>query len=81
MIRQTVKKSFEKDIFKLINHAVFEKTMKNWWNIKIKSILYNTYNNRKEKNLFSIRTKSSCYKDFHGKFISNRNENNTSTNE
>ena len=36
-----------------------------------------TCNNRKEKKLFSIRTKLSYYKIFHIKFIDNRNEKNT----
>ena len=37
--------------------------------------------NRKEKELFSIINKLSCYKSFQGKFISSRNGNNSTTNE
>ena len=34
-VRQKAKKNFEKDFFKLINNAVFEKLMKMWENIEI----------------------------------------------
>ena len=59
------------------NFAVFGKVMENVMkhrNIKL-------CNNRKEKKLFSIRPNISCYKVFHIKFISNRNEKNSNTNE
>ena len=36
-------------------------------------------NNRKKKELFSIRTKPSYYKIFYAKFISNRNVENSNT--
>ena len=47
--------------------------------IKLNNI--NIISNRKEKKLFSIRTKLSYYNVFHRKFISSGNENNSNINE
>ena len=60
-LRKKAKSDFEKDIFKLMNNAIFEKTMK-------------TCRNRKKKKIFGIRTKLSYYKAFYRKCIGNRNE-------
>ena len=55
-----------------------EKLWKMWENIKLATGEINLY--RKEKKLFSIRTKLSHYEVFHGKFISKRNEKNSNIN-
>ena len=51
------------------------------WKILENIELYWTCNNKKEKKLFSVRTKLSYYKFFHEKFISNRNDKNYNINE
>ena len=61
-----------------IDNAFFPKTMEN---VEKKPQKYQTCNKRKEKKLFSIRTKLSCYKVFHGIFYSNRSKSNSNTNE
>ena len=70
---QKPKSNFEKYFFKLMKKSVFGKLLKIWENIEIL--------NRKEKKLFSIRTKLSYYKIFHRKFISNKNKKNSNINE
>ena len=52
-----------------MNDAVFGKTVEN-----VRKQRYKTYNNRKNKELFSITNKFSYYTVFHRKVISNRNE-------
>ena len=62
------KNDFEKYFFKLMNNAVFGKTM--WEHIELLNL------SKKEK-LFGVRIKLSYYKNFHRKFLPYRNENKT----
>ena len=72
-IRQKAKNYFEKGFFKLMNNAIFWKNYEKCEETQ----KYQTWNNRKEKKLFSIRTKLSYYKVFHRIFISNASEKNS----
>ena len=67
--------NFEKDFFKLINNAVFEKIVKNVGKCRNIKIL----KTKKKKKLFSIRTKLSHYKVFDKIIINNGNEENSNT--
>ena len=68
--KKKAKNDLEKDFFKLMNNAVFGKTIE----MLEKTEILNLSEQRKKKKLFGVRTALSYYKVFHRKFISNKNE-------
>ena len=71
-LRQKAKNNFEKDFFKLMNNAVFGKTMEKVR--KLRNIKLVTTERRR-----NYLVSEPYYKAFHRKFISNRNEKNSNS--
>ena len=76
-LRQKAKNNFEEDFFKLMNNAVFGKTMENLRKHRnIKLVL-----TERRKNYLVLEPTYHTAKNFHKKFISYRNEKNSNINE
>ena len=76
-LRQKAKNNFEEDFFKLMNNAIFGKTMENLRKHRnIKLVL-----TERRKNYLVLEPNYHTTKIFHKKFISNRNEKNSNINE
>ena len=71
-LRKKAKNDFQKDFFKADEYCSF---WKNYGKCE-KKYNYETFHNRKKKELLSVRTKLSYNKVFHRISISNRNEKN-----